>query len=366
MRPRRVIISGGGTAGHIFPALEVGRKLKEEDSMLHLVFVGSSRKLEKNIMDKHNVDFIPLKIEGLKGMGIKTIRSLALLPSSFIKSLFILLRIKPDLVIGVGGYSSGPIVLLSSLLRIPTLIMEQNSRPGFTNRLLRRWANKAAVSFKSSVAFFKGKAVLTGNPVREEFYSLASKPRNSRLSLLVFGGSQGSHFLNTGIVRCLPLIHKAKNNLIIYHQTGEKDFDWIKLTYQKLGFKEATVAPFFYDMPNYFRKADLIISRAGATTVAELLAARKASILIPFAQAADNHQEKNARELESLEGAEVITERKFTPEILSEKILSYSSHKDRITRMENSLERIRTEKAAGKISRLCFELIEAGHKEKQR
>jgi UDP-N-acetylglucosamine--N-acetylmuramyl-(pentapeptide) pyrophosphoryl-undecaprenol N-acetylglucosamine transferase len=190
MKARKVIISGGGTGGHLYPALAVGEKLKERDPSIEIFFVGSSRHLEKNIMERYKANFIPLKIEGLKGKGLKTLKSLALLPYGFLKSLFILFRIRPALVIGVGGYSSGPIVLLASWSRIPTLIMEQNLKPGLTNRLLLPWVRKAVVAFESSLLYFKGKGHVTGNPTREEFHSLPKKERNHRLSLLIFGGSQ--------------------------------------------------------------------------------------------------------------------------------------------------------------------------------
>jgi UDP-N-acetylglucosamine--N-acetylmuramyl-(pentapeptide) pyrophosphoryl-undecaprenol N-acetylglucosamine transferase len=183
MKQKKVIISGGGTAGHIYPALAVGNKLKEKDPHLQLTHVGTHRELEKNIMEHHKVDFIPLKIEGLKGKGLKIVKSLFLLPFSFIKSFAILRRIKPDLVIGVGGYSSGPVVLLASWMKIPTLILEQNFRPGFTNRMLVRWVRKAVVAFKGSLPYFKGKGIFIGNPVREEFCHLSPKARNEKLTI---------------------------------------------------------------------------------------------------------------------------------------------------------------------------------------
>ena len=208
MTHKEVIISGGGTAGHLYPALAVGQKLKEQDPDLHLTFVGSSRSLERNIMKQYRANFIPLRIEGIKRKGLRIIKSLFLLPLSFFKSLAILIRMKPNLVIGVGGYSSGPIVLLASWMKIPTLILEQNLYPGFTNRLLLPWVKRAVVSFRNSLSSFKGKGIFIGNPVREEFYNLAPKQRSSKLTLLIFGGSQGSHFLNKAIVLTLPLIKR--------------------------------------------------------------------------------------------------------------------------------------------------------------
>ena len=359
MKERKVIISGGGTAGHIYPALAVGSALKDRDPNLQLTYIGTHRELEKSIMDHHQVEFIPLKIEGLKRRGFKTIKSLFLLPLSFAKSLAILRRLKPDLVIGVGGYSSGPIVLLASWMRIPTLILEQNLLPGFTNRMLLPWVKKAVVAFEGSLPYFKGKGIHIGNPVREEFYRITPKPQNSRLTILVFGGSQGSHFLNKGITASLPFLKKEKENLRIFHQTGEKDLEWVKEHYDQHGFKETVVAPYFPDMADYFQKSDLVISRAGATTIAEFIASQKASILIPFSQAADNHQELNAREMEKINGAEIILEEEFTPERLTDKIRHFLHHREEIVRMEKNLARIKTEKVAEKITDLCFELMKA-------
>lgn len=363
MKEKKVIISGGGTAGHIYPALAVGDKLKERDPTLHLTFIGSTREVEKNIMKHHRANFIALKIEGIKGRDLKTIKSLLLLPLSFMKSFAILRHIMPNLVIGAGGYSSGPIVLLASLMKIPTLILEQNRYPGFTNRLLVPWVRKAVVSFKSSLPYFKGKGIFIGNPVRDEFYHLSPKVRNSKLTILLFGGSQGSHFLNKGMTASLSLLKKEKGNLRIFHQTGKKDYEWVKKCYFQNEFKEVFVAPYFFDMASYFQKSDLIISRAGATTIAELVASQKASLLIPFSKATDNHQFFNARELDKIRGAEIVLEEEFTPKILVDKIFYFLKNKEKITQMEKNLGPMKAEKVAEKISNLCFELMETGLKE---
>ena len=253
MKEKKVIVSGGGTAGHLYPALAVGDKLKERDSNLHLTFVGSRREVEKDIMEHHHVNFIPLKIEGIKGRGLKTVKSLLLLPFSFMKSFTILRRLKPDLVIGAGGYSSGPVVLLASLMKIPTLILEQNLYPGFTNRLLVRWVRKAVVSFKSSLPAFKGKGIFIGNPVREEFYHLSPRPRNLRFTILLFGGSQGSHFLNKGMTASLPLLKKERENLRIFHQTGKKDMNGSKKVMSKTGLKKYMSHLTFMTWPVIFK-----------------------------------------------------------------------------------------------------------------
>lgn len=361
MTKKRIIISGGGTAGHLYPGLAVGQKLKEKNPNLDLVYVGSSRGLEKKIMNHYQVDFIPMKIEGLKGKGLKIIKSLFLIPFSLLKSWILLKRFKPDLVIGVGGYSSGPIVLLASWLKIPTLILEQNLKPGFTNRLLIPWIRKAVVAFKESLPAFKGKGIFIGNPVREEFYNLQPKEKDShKLTVLIFGGSQGSNFLNKAVVEALPYLSQVKKNLIILHQTGKNDLEWVKQSYQQHGFKDVVVAPYFYNIDQYFQKSDLIISRAGATTIAELIAARKASLLIPFSKATDNHQLLNARYLERMKAAEIMVEEELRPPLLAEKIIDFLKNRAKINQMEKNLEALSTENVTEKIACLCLEMMEAG------
>jgi len=358
MTPKKVIISGGGTGGHLFPALAVGETLKEKDPSLQITFVGSSRQLEKTLMERYQAHFFPLKIEGIEGMRWKTLKSLAVLPLSFVKSYRLLRSLKPDLVIGVGGYSSGPIVLLASWMKIPTLLMEQNLRPGLTNRMLLPWVNKAVVAFEDSLPYFKGKGEFIGNPTREEFLKISPKQRNNKLSILIFGGSQGSRFLNKGVTDSLSFLTEDRTYLHISHQTGEADCAWVNDLYVQNGFTDITVSPFFFDMPTYFQKSDLVVCRAGATTIAELIAARKASILVPFSKATDNHQEINARELEGIQGAEVILEDEFKPEGFANIIRDFLTHKEKLDRMEQNLEKLKTDNVAERIAQLCFNLIE--------
>ncbi|MFC2156413.1 undecaprenyldiphospho-muramoylpentapeptide beta-N-acetylglucosaminyltransferase [Acidobacteriota bacterium] len=361
MRPeaqnRRILISGGGTAGHIHPALAVGQKLKEKDKGIEITFVGTTRKLEKTLMDHYKTNFIPLKIEGIKGKGLGMLRSLLILPSAFIRSLSLLRKIKPALSIGVGGYSSGPILLLSAWMGIPTLLMEQNSIPGLTNRMLIPWIKRAVVSFEGTLPYFKKKGIFIGNPVREEFYNITQAKRTGKLNLLIFGGSQGSRFLNNAVIDTLPLFKDNKDSLVFYHQTGEQDLDRVKQAYTDLGFPHVLVKPFLFNIADYFQKSDLVICRSGATTVAELIAARKASLLFPFAGAADNHQLLNARELEKVKGAEIITEDKFTAELFASKIHRFMNNTARLDQMEKNLGTLRKTDVADRISDLCFELM---------
>jgi UDP-N-acetylglucosamine--N-acetylmuramyl-(pentapeptide) pyrophosphoryl-undecaprenol N-acetylglucosamine transferase len=356
---KKIIMSGGGTAGHLYPGIAVSQKLKKKEPDIQILFVGSGRDVEKKIMSHHKVDFIALPIEGLKGRGWKILKSLFILPYAFYRSFRILLRIKPNLVVGLGGYSSGPIVYLASLMKIPTLIMEQNLKPGFTNKILLRRVQKAVVAFQNSLPYFRGKGIFLGNPAREEFHHLAPKQRNSKLSLLIFGGSQGSHFLNKSMINALAFLKNVRESLKIFHQTGEFDYSWVKENYEKAGFLDVTVAPFFFEMADYFQRSDIIICRSGATTIAELIASQKASILIPFAGATDNHQAFNARELEKIQGAEVILEKDFTPQLLAEKIIDLLNNIEKIERMESNLAGLKTRHTAENISNLCLKLMES-------
>ncbi|MCJ7679259.1 MAG: undecaprenyldiphospho-muramoylpentapeptide beta-N-acetylglucosaminyltransferase [Candidatus Aminicenantes bacterium] len=355
---RRIVFSGGGTAGHIHPALAVAEVLREKDPSLEILFIGGSRTMEKTLMDFHGVRFFSLNIEGLKGRGIKSLRSLFKLPFAFARSFFLLRSLKPSLSIGMGGYSSGPVVLLSSWLKIPTLIMEQNSIPGFTNRMLFSRVDKAVVSFTSTLSAFKGKGVFIGNPVRKEFYNLSPKQAIDPFTLFLIGGSQGSRFLNNGMIETLPLLKQHQPHLIFFHQSGEQDLNRVREAYSSHGIQNVTVEPFFFDVPALMEKADLVICRAGATTIAELIAARKPALLIPFAGAADNHQFHNAKELEKVKGAEVITEEEFTPALFADTIGRLIANRAKLSVMSQNLSSLRRTGIAEEIADLCFALMD--------
>lgn len=357
----KIIICGGGTGGHLFPAIAVGQKLKSINPDIELLYAGGYRDLERKIVENHGYKFVPFRIEGLKGVGLTAkFRSLILVLGAFPKSFSLLKKFQPDLVIGAGGYSSGPLVLLASWLKIPTVILEQNSVPGFTNKLLGRWVRSVIVSFPSTLRFFSRNGILLGNPVREEFERVMPKPDREGLDLLVFGGSQGSHFLNTLIADTLPLLQPEKERLRMTHQTGNNDHDWIATKYEQTGFDRANVSAFIPDMWNAFAQADLIICRAGATSIAELVAAQKASILVPFSRATGDHQTKNALELKNIGGAEILSEEEATPERLASKIIFFLNNKGKLQEMARRLRVLKKEGAARKIAEYCLCLISTG------
>lgn len=359
MKPCRIVICGGGTGGHLYPSLVVGRALKEKIPGLEIVHVGGRRDVERDIMERHGVRFVSLTVEGIVGRGWKSLRAALLLPAAFLKSLHLLATLRPSLVIGMGGYSSGPLVLPAAWLGLPTVILEQNVRPGFTNRMLRRWVDRAVTSFADSLPFFGDKGVFIGNPVREEFLNLPVRREETEVpAVLIFGGSQGSRFLNRTTAEALPLFRKSGRRIHIIHQTGRTDLESMRAAYGGQGFEDAVVEAYLWDMPAAFRDVDFVVCRAGATTVAELIAARKPSILVPFAGAAENHQEHNARVLENAGGAEVLLEKEASPEALAGKILGLLGDRGRLTAMQRNLEGLRKDNAAGHIADLCLRLLE--------
>lgn len=357
MRQKHVVICGGGTGGHLFPALVLGKTLHQKDPSVKVTFIGSHRAAERELMARQGVRFIPLRVEGLKGRGLGKFKSLALLPFALIRSYLILWRLKPALVVGVGSYSSGTVVLAASRMKIPILLLEQNVVPGFTNRQLLSRAERVATAFEASLAHLKGKGVFLGNPVREEFARLPRKIHIGPFHLLIFGGSQGSHFLNMAVTGALPFLERWKGLLRIVHQTGKADLAEVRRAYALSAFPDAVVEPFFDDMPDRFAEADVVISRAGATSCAELITARKASILVPFAKAADDHQRKNAEALAEAGGADIILESDWTPQRFAATLGHMIDNPERLTAMENALSSLAVEDSAGKIATLALALM---------
>src|SRR5205085_2792068 len=240
--------------------------------------------------------------------AVARLKGAMILPKSLASARRVIREFQPDVVVGAGGYVSGPVVLMAALMKCPTLVMESNALPGWTNRVLARFVDRAAVSFEQALPHFRGKGVVTGNPVRREFFEIPPKRREpGKLSLLIFGGSQGARAINEAIVAALPALQSLSTELHIRHQTGAADFDKVKAAYDEAGWNQrADVRTYLDNMMNDFAEADLVLCRAGATTTAELIAAGKASIMIPFPYAADDHQRKNAEALQAAGAARMI------------------------------------------------------------
>src|SRR5947209_7952233 len=357
MSVMRVLIAAGGTGGHIYPGIAVAMEVMRRDTESEVRFVGTDRGLETRLVPKAGFKLSLIESAGLKNVGLAArLRSLLLLPKSFFAARKLIREFKPDVVVGAGGYVSGPVLLTAALMRVPTLVMESNALPGFTNRTLARFVDRAAVTFEAALPYFRGKGVATGNPVRREFFDIPPKGRDAtRFSLLIFGGSQGARAINEAMIAALPHLAEQQSVLRITHQTGEADFEKVSAGYKDAGWSEqADVQRYIDDIVSGFARADLIISRAGATTSAELVAAGKAAIMIPFPQAADDHQRKNAEALQAAGAASMILQRDLTGERLAAEIAALTNAPDELTRMEQSSRKL----ARGDAAAATVDLIE--------
>jgi UDP-N-acetylglucosamine--N-acetylmuramyl-(pentapeptide) pyrophosphoryl-undecaprenol N-acetylglucosamine transferase len=335
-----VLIAGGGTGGHLYPGIAVARELLARVPDARVVFVGTAAGIESRVVPKEGFPLETIRSAGIKGKSLPALaRGLALIPLGALDAAQVISRHRPAVVMGVGGYSSGPVVALAALRGIPTLLMEQNAMPGLTNRLLARLVRAAAVTYPDSVAHFGSKAFVAGNPVRPEFFGGrahdddGSPPGAARV--LVFGGSQGAHAINLAMVAAAARLAAHQPGVAITHQTGERDLEMVREGYRAAGLP-ARVEPFLFAMDREMTGADLVVSRAGATTLAELTAAGRPSILIPLPTATDDHQRRNAEVLASRGAALVVDQNELTGPRLAEDILALAADAERRRRMSEA------------------------------
>ncbi|HVH87924.1 MAG TPA: undecaprenyldiphospho-muramoylpentapeptide beta-N-acetylglucosaminyltransferase [Terriglobales bacterium] len=308
----RAAIVGGGTGGHVIPALAIARELRERYSA-EVMFIGTSRGIETRLVPQAGFPLQLIQVGQLKNVSLtRRLRTLTDIPRAVFTCRKMFLEFRPQVVIGVGGYASGPGMLAAIMMRIPTLAFEPNLVPGFANRMVSRFVSAAAVHFQETKRFFRN-AVVTGVPVRQEFFNIPQRAFYPPGLLLVFGGSQGSRVLNQTMIDAIPTWKEL--GIQIKHQTGERDFDKVDSAYRQAGLP-VRVSRFIDDMPSAFAEADLILCRSGASTVAEITAAGKPAIFVPFPFAADDHQLKNAEALENAGAARLISESQMTPERL--------------------------------------------------
>ncbi|HKO35858.1 MAG TPA: undecaprenyldiphospho-muramoylpentapeptide beta-N-acetylglucosaminyltransferase [Pyrinomonadaceae bacterium] len=361
----RVLIAAGGTGGHIYPGIAVAKEIMRRDPNSVVRFVGTARGLENRVVPNAGFELSLIESTGLKNVGLAArLRGLLLLPKSFFAARRLIREFRPDIVVGAGGYVSGPVLLTAAFMKRPTLVMDSNALPGFTNRRLAWFVDKAAVSFTEAMSFFPGKAVLTGNPVRSEFFEVPAKTHDPKhVSLLVFGGSQGARAINEAMIAALADLVSDKDRLHVTHQTGTADVERVQRGYSEAGWSEsAEVKAYIDNMVDEFAKADLIVSRAGATTTAELLAAGKVAIMIPFPLAADDHQRKNAEALQTAGAARMILQKDLSGATLATEIRSLLSTPDKLNEMENAARKLARRDAAEKTVDLMEELIAQGKK----
>jgi UDP-N-acetylglucosamine--N-acetylmuramyl-(pentapeptide) pyrophosphoryl-undecaprenol N-acetylglucosamine transferase len=354
----KVIIAGGGTGGHLFPGIAVAREIQRRHPGSEILFVGAEQGIESRIVPAEGFPLRTLPIGGLKGKGPQlALRNALGMISGLIKAKSILKCFKPDAVIGVGGYASFPMLGAAILGGYPRVIMEQNAIPGLANRTLGKWVDFAAVTDSRTTSYFGKRAVVTGNPIRPQFKSIPAKTHRAPFTVLVFGGSQGAKSINTAVIDALSYLEDLKSDLRFVHQTGEGQIEDVRKAYAAKGF-DADVRAFFNNFHEQYTAADLIVSRSGATSVAEIKAAGRAAILIPFPFATDDHQTKNARAMVEERAAVMIPNAELKGSRLADEIRSLLRHADRLKEIETNARRIAILDAEERIANLVESAIE--------
>jgi UDP-N-acetylglucosamine--N-acetylmuramyl-(pentapeptide) pyrophosphoryl-undecaprenol N-acetylglucosamine transferase len=332
-----LLIAGGGTGGHVFPALAVAREWlrRSESGERSVVFVGTERGMEARLVPQAGLRLEMIRVAGLKGIGgAKFFRNVAMLPAGLFDSEKIVRRHNFGAAFGVGGYASGPMMLLAAVHGIPTVVFEPNVEPGFTNRILAGLATRVAVASDQTAARFGSKAVVTGVPIRKEFFAIAAKTHRAPFTLLITGGSRGALPINRAVIDSLDRLAERKNELFIVHQTGERDYNAVRVAYARRQF-HAEVVPFIENMAERFAQADLILCRSGAITVAEVSASGRAAIFIPFGASTDAHQTRNAQVVEDAGAAKLLPQDELTPQRLTNEIFSLLDQPGKIQEMES-------------------------------
>jgi len=360
--PLNVIIAGGGTGGHLFPGIAIAQAFAAQDPRNRIVFVSTGNALEKSILSRKGFELRQIRVEGFMQRGfVDQVKALLKIPVGIFQSIRIIRKFRPGLVMGVGGYAAGPVAAAAWLLGVKVVLHEQNLLPGLTNRMLAGIADRIYVSFENPPAIFSpAKTKVTGNPVRSEILRTAGRERDKgqAFTVLVIGGSQGAHSINMAVADALRHIPDPGRFFFI-HQTGAKDLDRVTQAYQENGVP-GKVRAFFSDMAEPYMLADLIVCRAGATTVAEVTALGKAVIFIPFPFAAGNHQVLNARMLSDAGAAETIPEDDLDGRLLAQKIRYYEKHPQQLARMAGLAADMGRPDAAGDIVADCYRLLAGG------
>jgi UDP-N-acetylglucosamine--N-acetylmuramyl-(pentapeptide) pyrophosphoryl-undecaprenol N-acetylglucosamine transferase len=337
----RVLIAGGGTGGHLYPGIAVARELVARDPATVVTFAGTERGIEARVLPREGLTLDTIRSAGLKGKSpMALMHGVGLLPLSALDAWRVVRRRRPHVVVGVGGYSSGPVVLMAALQRRRTLVLEQNAMPGLTNRWLARIVDAAAVTYEETVRWFPRGAFVSGNPVRAGFLGATSDREARQRSaagrrVLVFGGSQGATAINDAMVAAAPYFAALAPPPELTHQTGERDVERVKAAYASAGL-QARVEPFLHQMEREVAWADLVVSRAGATTLAELTAAGKAALLIPLPTATDDHQRRNAEALVRRGAADMLEQADLSGDTLAGRVAALLADGARLEAMRQA------------------------------
>lgn len=374
----RVLIAGGGTGGHLYPGIALARELLRRDPSTVVSFVGTAAGIEARVVPREGFELDLIQVTGLKGKSrVERAIGFGLLPIAAIDACRVILKRKPDVVVGVGGFASGPVVAFAALFGYPTMLLEQNALPGITNRLLSRVVRAAAVNFEAALAYFPHTGFVAGNPVRPEFFPAANEEANDPFDsidtasgahlaqgkpspdagrILIFGGSQGAHAINVAMVEAAPRLAASGIRAAITHQTGERDLDLVRTAYQRAGIA-ARVEAFIFQIDGEMKAADVVLCRSGATTLAELAASGTPAILVPLPTSTDDHQRKNAEVVERAGAAVVVDERNLSGESLAGVIAGLLHDRDRLRRMAAAARALATPDAAQRIADRVEQLV---------
>lgn len=339
----KLVIAGGGTGGHLFPGIAVAEEFLSRDPGNQVLFIGTARGIEARAVPAAGYRLEMISAAGIRGKGsFSKLKGGVLMLYGYAQSRKLLREFQPDMVLGVGGYASLPVVMAARGMQIPNFIHEQNAIPGMTNRLLARVTDRAFITLEESIRYFpEEKVLLTGNPLRQQILEMqkvgvrdsgSEEKPDSIFHLLVFGGSQGAHAINTAMVAALPFLKERGVKLEITHQTGEKDCDEVAAAYRAAGVA-ARVTPFISDMASEYAKAHLIVCRAGATTIAEITACGKPCLFIPFPHAVDDHQRRNAEALLKKDACFMLLEQELNGEKLAGVITGMIDDPETLQRM---------------------------------
>lgn len=351
----KVLIADGGTGGHIFPAIAVANELKKRNDVESILFTGTPYGLESEIVPRHGYELRMIEIGGLIGKSfMKRLKTFMQMPRAYFASSRIIREFNPDVVIGFGAYSSGPVLIAAHRKKVPILLVEPNAIPGVTNKITLRFAKQVAVAYEDSANVFQGKAVVTGTPVRP--LKEADKKKGN-FTLGIYCGSQGSRAINDVVIEALPELAKMKDGLHIIHQTGKSDYDRVKTKYDSTApFFEVT--PFVYQVEEFYSSCDLLLCRAGAVTLAEITVFGKPAILVPLPTAAHNHQEQNARRLTEVGAAKMILQKDFSAAVFIEEIKSLSGNSEKLNGMSAASKALGKPDAAAKVANLAISLVQ--------
>lgn len=354
----RIVIAGGGTGGHLYPAIAIAQEIQRQNPKIEIHFVGTSAGLESQIVPKANYPLHLIEVGKLNVGTLQKLKTLLKLPLSLLSCVALVRKLNPQFVLGVGGYASGPFVMMASLFGVPSGLWEPNAYPGLANRILKFFVKHIFVVFPESSKFFGSRSVTpVGLPVRSKIKFI---PRSSGVGrpfrVLIFGGSQGSRAINRIVGEAITKEKSWHQDIEFVHQVGKSDIDWAQTTYQ--GFSNVKYFQFLDDMEQRYAWCDLVFCRGGISTISELAAAQRVGVIVPLPTAADNHQQKNAETLVEANAAQMILQKDFNADSFKKIILEYKSHPERLSEMESNVKRFYRPGAAEEIAKLILKDVQ--------